>query len=122
MPLARRLARELDRAVETFAREASSVLGEKLSAVGDAGSRRVEKRMSQIAAGLERQRDDLAASLEQRLDDYEAEFRRRLQSFVADANAERAVLEARLQELDRRVDEAVQNARERLSILETRSR
>jgi hypothetical protein len=119
---ARRLSRELDRAVETFSRDASNVLAEKLAAVGDAGSRRVDRRMSQIAAGLERQRDELAASLEQRLDDYEAEFRRRLQSFVADANAERAVLEARLQELDRRVDEAVANARERLAGLETRAR
>jgi hypothetical protein len=78
--------------------------------------------MSQIAAGLERQRDEIAASLAQRLDDYESEFRRRLQSFVADANAERSVLEARLQELDRRVDGAVAAARERLAMLETRAR
>lgn len=117
---ARRLARELDRAVETFSREASNVLADKLTAVGDAGSRRVEKRMSQIAAGLERQRDELAASLQVRLDDYESEFRRRLQSFVADANADRAVLEARLHDLDRRVDEAVAQARERLAAIETR--
>jgi hypothetical protein len=119
---ARRLSRELDRAVETFAREASNVLAEKLAAVGDAGSRRVERRMNQIAAGLERQRDELAASLEQRLVDYEAEFRRHLQSFIADANAERAVLEARLHELGRRVDDAVTQARERLATLETRVR
>ena len=119
---ARRLARELDRAVETFSRDASNVLAEKLAAVGDAGSRRVDKRMNQIAAGLEQKRDDLAASLELRLDEYEAEFRRRLQAFVADANAERSVLEARLQEVDRRVDEAVASARNRLSGLESRSR
>ena len=92
------------------------MLAEKLASVGDAGSRRVERRMNQIAAGLERQRDELAASLEQRLVDYEAEFRRHLQSFIADANAERAVLEARLHELGRRIDDAVAQARERLAL------
>ena len=104
---ARRLSRELDRAVEAFAREASTVLAERLAQVGDAGAQRVDKRMGGIAAGLERQRDELAAALEQRLADYENELRRRLQTLVADVDSERAVLEARLRELGRRMDEAL---------------
>jgi hypothetical protein len=115
---ARRLARELDRAVETYAREASNVLAERLAQVGDAGAQRVEKRMTQIAAGLERQRDELAASLEQRLTDSVSELRRHLQAVVSEAEAERAILDARLHELARRIDEAAASARDRLGALD----
>ena len=112
---ARRLSRELDRAVETFAREASSVLAERLTHVGDAGSQRVDKRMNQIAAGLERQREELAASLQQRLSDYEEDLRRELHSLVKEVDSERAVLHARLQDLSRRLDEAAAQSRQRLA-------
>ena len=116
---ARRLARELDRAVESYAREASTVLAERLAHVGDAGAQRVEKRMSQISAGLERQRDELVAGLDQRLSDAEAELRRHLQRIATDAESERAVLDARLQELARRIDEsAARSAAGRLSAAE----
>jgi hypothetical protein len=115
---ARRLARELDRAVESFAREASNVLAERLAQVGDAGVRRVENRMSEAAAAIERQRDELVGNLEQRLLAVEHDLRRRLDSFAADAEAERAVVEARLQELGRRLDAALEQARERLGAVE----
>src|SRR5207237_259847 len=72
---ARRLARELERAVGVFAREAESVLAERLAHVGDAGAQRLERRLSQIGAGLERQRDELVAALEQRLADAESQAR-----------------------------------------------
>ena len=45
---AKRLARELDRAVSTFSREAETVLAERLAHVGDAGAQRLEQ------PGLER--------------------------------------------------------------------
>jgi hypothetical protein len=103
---ARRLSRELDRAVEAFARESATVLAEKLAHVGDAGAQRLEKRISSVAAGVERQRDELFASLEQRLSEAETEIRRRLRELAADAEAERSVIEARLQDLSRRVEDA----------------
>ena len=101
---ARRLARELDRAVHMFAREAESVLAERLAQVADAGTQRVEKRLLQVTAGLERQRDEFVAALQQRLSQLELEVRDRLRTLAADAEAERAVLDRRLQELSRRAE------------------
>lgn len=102
---ARRLARELDRAVHMFAREAESVLAERLAQVADVGTQRVEKRLLQVTAGLERQRDEFIASLQQRLSQLEQEVRERLRTLAADAEAERVVLDRRLQELGRRAEQ-----------------
>lgn len=99
---ARRLARELDRAVETFAREAEAVLAERLAHVGDAGAQRLEKRLADAANALERQRDEWMTALDGRIGELEQDVRRRLEELGADADAERAVLEARFQELLRR--------------------
>ncbi|HVP74607.1 MAG TPA: hypothetical protein VMS63_01195 [Gaiellaceae bacterium] len=101
---ARRLSRELDRAVEVFAREAEAVLAERLAHVGDAGAQRLERRLAEAAKSLERQRDEWIAALDGRIADLEADLRRRLEELGADTEAERAVLEARLQELVRRVE------------------
>ncbi len=101
---ARRLARELDRAVETFAREAEVVLAERLAHVGDAGAQRLERRLAEAATRLEQQRDEWMAALDGRIGDLEADVRRRLEELGADAEAERAVLDARLQELLRRIE------------------
>jgi hypothetical protein len=103
---ARRLSRELDRAVEVFAREAEAVLAERLSHVGDAGAQRLERRLAEAASSLERQRDDWMTAFESRISGLEADVRRRLTELGSDAEAERAVLEARLQELARRVEAA----------------
>ena len=103
---ARRLARELDRSVEVFAREAESVLAERLAHVGDAGAQRLERRLTEATKGLERQGDDWMVGLDRRVAELEADVRRRLEELTADAEAERAVLEARLQELVRRFDAA----------------
>jgi hypothetical protein len=103
---ARRLSRELDRAVEVFAREAEGVLAERLAHVGDAGAQRLETRLAEATKALERQRDERLASLDGRIVELEAEIRRRIEELGADADAERAVIEARLQELLRRLDSA----------------
>src|SRR5712691_6176920 len=97
---AQRLGRELERAVQAFVREAESVLGERVRQVGETGAQRLEKRL----AG--------------RLEDAEAESRRRLQTLAADAEAERGILEARLHELGRRVEDTMAHAQERLASLE----
>lgn len=103
---ARRLARELDRAVETFAREAEVVLAERLAHVGDAGAQRLERRLGEAAAALEHQRDEWMVAVNSRIGELEADVRRRLEELSADAEAERGILEARLQELLRRADAA----------------
>jgi len=101
---ARRLARELDRAVETFAREAEVVLAERLAHVGDAGAQRLERKLADAAKSLERQRDEWMSGLNGRIGELEQDVRRRLEELGSDADAERAVLDARLQELLRRID------------------
>jgi hypothetical protein len=105
-----RLSRELDRAVQAFAREAESVLAERVTHVGDVGTQRLEKRLSQITASLERQQIDAIETFDQRIGAAEQELRRRLDVIAADAEAERAVLDARLQELGRRIEDAIARA------------
>lgn len=100
-----RLSRELDRAVQAFAREAQTVLAERLAQAGDAGVQRLERRQAQVAAGLDRQRSEAVEAFEARLLQAEQELRRRLDTLAADAEAERAVLDARLRELAKRIDE-----------------
>jgi hypothetical protein len=102
---AQRLSRELDRAVQAFVREAQTVLAERLSQVGDAGAQRLERRLSQLSEGLERQQGEAIANFEGRLTQAEQDLRRRLDGLAADAEAERAVLDARLRELARKIDE-----------------
>ena len=103
---ARRLARELDRSVEVFAREAEAVLAERLAHVGDAGAQRLERRLTDATKVLEQQRDDWLGALDARIVELEHDVRRRLEELAADAEAERAVLEARVQDLLRRLDAA----------------
>ena len=57
-----------------------------------------------MTKGLERQRDEWTSALDRRVAELEADVRRRLEELNADADAERGVLEARLQELMRRLD------------------
>jgi hypothetical protein len=102
---ARRLARELERAVGTFSRDAEGMLAERLSHVGDAGAQRIERRLTEITGTLDRRRDEFVEALEARFAAAEEDFRRRLGDLAADAEAERAVMEARLQELARRIEE-----------------
>ena len=102
---ARRLGRELDRAVAQFDRDAAGLLAERLGHVADAGTQRLEKRFNQLAVALERERDRTFAAFETRLGEAEGELRRRLEAFTADIEAERAILDARLHELSRRIEE-----------------
>jgi hypothetical protein len=102
---ARRLGRELELAVERFAREAEVVLQERVSQVSDAAAARVEERLSRLLGTLERNRDDALASLEDRAHEVELSLRTRLNEIATDAEADRGVLEARLQDLARRLEE-----------------
>ncbi|MGZ4333276.1 MAG: hypothetical protein ACXVRJ_03275, partial [Gaiellaceae bacterium] len=102
---ARRLSRELDLSVERFAREAEGVLTDRLNVLTDAAAQRVEERLSRLRSALERQRDDALVSLEDRAHQVEAGLRERLREIATDAESERAVLDGRLHELARRLEE-----------------
>jgi uncharacterized phage infection (PIP) family protein YhgE len=104
---ATRLSRELDRSVQAFAREAQTVLAERLTQVGDVGAQRLERRLTQVTESLDRQRDEAIANFEARLMQAEQDLRRRLDGLSSDTEAERAVLEARLRELARTIDEVL---------------
>jgi hypothetical protein len=112
---AQRLSRELDRAVNHFAKEAQGILAERLAQVADAGGQRLERKLSEIGSGLEHERDELVAELQRRIADAELELRSQVQALAADAEAERTVLNARLQDLQRRIDEAHSEASSRLA-------
>jgi len=114
---ARRLSRELERAVQSFAREGETLLANRMAQLGDAGGMRLEKKLAAVAAALERQREEFVASLGRRLAEVESDFRERLKSLAADEHAERASLEAKLAEIARRIDQTVSRAEERLGSL-----
>jgi hypothetical protein len=102
---ARRLGRELDLAVERFAREAEGVLAERVDHMADGAVKRVEARLSNLGGALDRQRDEALRSLEGRAHDVELELRARLEDIAGEAEAERTALAARVQELHRKLDE-----------------
>ena len=112
---AQRLSRELDRAVNHFAKEAQGILAERLAHVADAGGQRLERKLSEIGSSLEHERDELVAELQRRVADAELELRSQVKALAADAEAERTVLNARLQDLQRRIDEAHSEASSRLA-------
>jgi len=114
---ARRLQRELERSVQAFARQGESLLAERLNQLGDAGGLRLEKKLSQVAAGLERQREDFVASVTARMNEVESELRERVSGLAAEEEAERAALEARLAEIARRIEQTLSRAEERLGAL-----
>jgi hypothetical protein len=107
---ARRLGRELDLAVERFAREAEGVLAERVEHLAQGAVTQVEARLGDIRDDLDRQRDDALASFEQRTHGLETSLRGRIQEIATEAEAERAALDRRLHDLARRVDELMTRA------------
>ena len=101
-----RLSRELDRAVDTFVRQADALFAERIAHTGEAEQKRLEVRLRQSQGAFDRQRDELTDSFARRIADADAELRRTLGSLVADAESERSVLESRLLDLARRIDDA----------------
>ena len=75
--------------------------------MGDAGAQRLERRLAQVTEGLERQRAEAVANFETRLMQAEQVLRRKLEGLAADTEAERAVLDARLRELARKLEETL---------------
>ena len=107
---AKRLSRELERAVETFAHQAEAMMSERLANVGQASVQRLDRRLADAETAIDARRDEVVAAVEQRLAATEHDLRQRLEELAADGEAERGVLEARLFELQRRLDAALAHA------------
>jgi hypothetical protein len=107
---AKRLARELERAVETFMQQANSLMNERLASVGQTAAQRLERRLSDADASVAARRNEVALELEQRFASAQHDLRQRLDELAADSEAERAVLEARMFDLQRRLDAALSHA------------
>jgi hypothetical protein len=105
-----RLARELDRAADSYVRQADALFAERMNETAHQSSQQLELRLRQAQISFERQRDEFAEALQRRLAETDGELRRTLGALVAEAESERTVLEARLQELARRVDELATHA------------
>jgi chromosome segregation ATPase len=111
---AKRLGRELDLAVERFAREAQQVLAERMAHVGNQGAETIDRRLTQLRSGIEQERDAFFSELERRVQEIEAQLRERMADLTSDAEAERLVIEARLHDVSRRVDDLVARAEAQL--------
>ena len=85
-------------------------MSERVANVGQAAEQRLNRRLADAEAAIETRRDEVVAAVEQRLAAAELELRQRLDELAADGEAERGVLEARLFELQRRVDAALAHA------------
>jgi hypothetical protein len=107
---AKRLARELERAVESFTHQADALMNERLQNVGQAAVQRLERRLSDADAAVDARRNEVALEIEQKFAAAQNDLRQRLDDLAADSEAERAVLEARMFDLQRRLDAALAHA------------
>src|SRR5262249_9699613 len=96
------------------AREAQSVLAERLAHVADAGGQRLERKLSQIGSSLEHEQHKLVAELQQRIGATEGELRTHVQSLAAGAEAERTGMNAPLDDR-RRIEDLIGEAESRLT-------
>ena len=107
---ATRLGRELERAADSFVRQADALFAERMNETAHQTTQQLERRLRQAQSTFERQRDEVADAFQHRLSEADAELRRTLGALVADAESERTVLETRLHELSRRLDELAMQA------------
>ncbi len=84
---AKRLGRELDKAVAYFAREAETVLAEKLARVADAGGQRLDHKLARVSSSLEHEQRELTADLERRIQEAEARLRANVQALLNEAES-----------------------------------
>jgi chromosome segregation ATPase len=86
---ARRLSRELDRAIESFSRQAERLLGERLAEIGASGGGQIERRLQNVIGEMERRQEEFFAQLERRMAQAEASLRQRMDSLAGVAGRHR---------------------------------
>jgi hypothetical protein len=80
---ARRLSRELDRAIESFSRQAERLLGERLAEIGQSGGGQIERRLQTVIRELERHQEEFITQLERRMAQAETALRQRMESLAS---------------------------------------
>jgi hypothetical protein len=86
---ARRLSRELDRAIESFSRQAERALGERLAEITQSGGGQIERRLQNVIGDLERRQEEFIAQLERRMAQAEAALRQRMEGLASVAGGHR---------------------------------
>lgn len=102
---ARRLTRELERAVEMYNRQAQTILGERSRLLGEEAENKMEARLNATLDELRARGDKTWDVLEKRVADFELELRARLETLGSDAESARSSLESRIHELRHRLEE-----------------
>jgi hypothetical protein len=102
---ARRLTRELDRAVETYTRQAHAVLGERSRLLGDDAESKMEVRFNATLNEIRERGEKTWSVLEKRVADFELELRARLETLGSETESARTSLDSRIHELHHRLDE-----------------
>lgn len=107
---ARRLARELERAIENYNRQAQTMLGEHMRSLGEDAEKKMEMRLSTTLDELHERGEKTWGVLEKRVSDFELELRARLETLGSEAESARESLETRIHELHQRLEELRGNA------------
>ena len=69
---------QLDRAIESFSRQAERLLGERLAQVGQSGGGQIDRRLQNVIRELEGRQEEFIATLERRMAESEAKLRERM--------------------------------------------
>jgi hypothetical protein len=101
----RRLRRELERAVEAYARQAHSALDDRLRALSDESAGKIDARMKVALEEMRERAERSWAALEKRVADFELELRSRLQNLGSETAGARSSLESHSQQLHRDLDD-----------------
>jgi chromosome segregation ATPase len=79
---ARRLSRELDRAIESFSRQAERLLGDRLAEIGQSGGGQIERRLQNVISEMERRQEEFFSQLERRMAQAETTLRQRMDNLA----------------------------------------
>jgi len=102
---ARRLARELDRAVETHNRQAQAMLGERSRLLAEDAENKMEVSFNVTLDQIRERGEKAWTTLEKRVADFELELRARLETLGSEAESQRKLLDRRIHELHHRLEE-----------------
>ena len=102
---ARRLTRELERAVETYTRQAQAILGERSRLLGEDAENKMEVRLNATLDEIRERGEKTWTVLEKRVADFELELRARLETLGTETESARTSLDSRIHELHHRLED-----------------
>ena len=102
---ARRLTRELERAVETYTRQAQAIIGERSRLLGEDAENKMEVRLNATLDEIRERGEKTWTVLEKRVADFELELRARLETLGTETESARTSLDSRIHELHHRLED-----------------